>query len=105
MAFDVDVSGEIFVFVGVEGEGSVGLVLVGLRARFGIFGEMLSGLKRRSRRLALGPSGERVASLRGGRLEDRGAVRREGEASMSSASPRYRGRPSAPISTLGGFRK
>lgn len=36
---------------------------------------------------------------------DKGAVRREGEESMSSASPRYRGRPSAPISTFGGFLK
>ena len=30
---------------------------------------------------------------------------RPGDVSISSASPRYRGIPSTPISTLGGFRK
>lgn len=42
---DVGVSGdEMWAFVGVEGERSVGLVLVDLRARFGTLGEMLRGL-------------------------------------------------------------
>ena len=73
---DVGVSGcGACVFVGVEGDVSMGLVLVDLRARFEIVGEMLSGLKRRSRRLALAPSDERATSLRGGRLDDRGVVR------------------------------
>ena len=44
-------------------------------------------------------------SVRRGMPEANGAVGIEGELSTSSPSPRYRGIPSAPISTLGGFRK
>jgi len=46
-------------------------------------------------------------SVRRGMPEDNGAVTVgiEGELSISSASPRYLGMPSTPISTLGGFLK
>lgn len=44
-------------------------------------------------------------SVRRGRPAERGAVIGWGLVSMSSASPRYLGRPSMPISTLGAIRK
>ena len=44
-------------------------------------------------------------SARRGTFEDNGPGSKVGEASLSSASPRYRGWPSGPISTLGGFLK
>jgi hypothetical protein len=90
---------------GVSGDTSeVGLDFVSLLVRFGTFGEMLKGLYRRSLRFGFGLECSEGGGR--GRPEERGgAVRREGEDSTSSASPRYLGRPSTPISTLGGLRK
>jgi hypothetical protein len=50
------------------------------------------------------PSVRRGGIFGAGRVTHRG-VDEVGEISKSSASPRYRGMPSAPISTLGGLRK
>lgn len=75
-----------------------------LRERFG--GVDPYGSKRLWARFpALGEPSDIWASLRRGRPDDNGAGNREGDDSTSSASPRYRGRPSTPISTFGGLRK
>lgn len=80
------------------------MLLECLRERLGVTGEPY-GSYRFPRLFALEEPSETRVSLRRGRPDDKGAGSKDGEVSISSASPRYRGSPSTPISTLGGLRK